>query len=430
MKDQNRKLDLNGCPVKDMGGQAVMEGVMMRSGKATAVSVRRPDGTIVTQRTEFIAPKDRHPWMGKPFIRGVINMATMLYFGMNTLESSTKMLGILDEEPTKIEKWLAKKLGKGVDKIVMGVAIVLAVVLSIGLFMAIPAGVESLCKSAGMGPLGYTLMGGLVKILILVGYMIAVAFVPDVRRTFQYHGAEHKSVFCFDSDLELTPENAQTFSRLHPRCGTAFLLIVFTISILLFLVLNVLVPINNYFLRVLFHLAMLPIVAGVSYEVLMGLAHSDSKIAHILRWPGLQMQRLTTREPDQSMLEVAIVSVNVVMNGLPKHAKKTSEGWAILHDYRESERGYVPPVKEETEKNEEAEESRASDGSEEKNAAAEKKEEVVTAEETSVSKVTKTADVESGAAEKTAEVETAEELPVSEAPKKADGENDGAEGAA
>ena len=349
MKDQNRRLDITGCPVKDMGGQAVMEGVMMRSGKATAVSVRRPDGTIVTKRSEFIAPKDKHPWMGKPFIRGVINMGTMLYFGMNTLETSTQMLGILDEEPNKFEKWLAKKLGKGVDKVVMGVAMVLAVILSIGLFMAIPAGVESLCKKAGMGPLGYTLLGGLTKILILVGYMIAVAFVPDVRRTFQYHGAEHKSVHCFESDLDLTPKNAQTFSRLHPRCGTAFLLIVFTISILLFLVLNVLVPIDNYFLRVLFHLAMLPIVAGVSYEVLMGLAHSKSKIARILRWPGLQMQRLTTREPDESMLECAIVSVNVVMNGLPAHAKKTPEGWAILHDYRESEKGYVPPAAEEAE---------------------------------------------------------------------------------
>ncbi len=332
------------CAVKDMGGQAVMEGVMMRSGKATAVTVRRPDGTMVTKRTAFVAPKDKHPWMGKPFIRGVINMGTMLYFGMNTLEDSTKMLGILDEEPTKFEKWLAKKTGKGVDKIVMAVAIVLAVALSIGLFMALPAGVESLLKKAGWSALGYTLMGGLCKILILIGYMVAVAFVPDVRRTFQYHGAEHKSVHCFESTQELTPKNAQTFSRLHPRCGTAFLLIVFTISILLFLVLNVLVPIDNYFLRVLFHLAMLPVVAGVSYEVLMGLAHSNSRIAHILRWPGLQMQRLTTREPDEKMLECAIVSVNVVLYGLPKHAKKTKEGWAILRDYRESEKDYVPPV--------------------------------------------------------------------------------------
>ena len=345
-KDTNH-ISAESCRVKDMGGQAVMEGVMMRSGNATAVTVRRPDGTMVTKRTPFVAPKDKHPWMGKPFIRGVINMATMLYFGMNTLEASTKMLGILDEEPSKFEKWLAKKLGKGIDKIVMGVALVLAVLLSIGLFMALPAGVESLLKSAGMGPLGYTLLGGLVKILILIGYMIGVSFVPDVRRTFQYHGAEHKSVHCFESPLELNPKNAARFSCLHPRCGTAFLLIVFSISILLFLALNILVPINNYFLRVLFHLAMLPIVAGVSYEVLMGLAHSDSRIAHILRWPGLQMQRLTTREPDESMLECAIVSVNVVLYGLPKHAEKTKEGWAILHDWRESLKDYLPPVKDE-----------------------------------------------------------------------------------
>jgi len=334
MKEKNQT-----CPRQDMGGQAVMEGVMMRSGNASAVTVRRPDGTMVTKRTPFNSPKDKHPWMGKPFIRGMVNMVTMLYFGLTTLEDSTKMLGILDEEPTKFEKWLAKKLGKGVDKIVMAMAMILAVALSLGLFVAIPAGVESLCKSAGMGPLGYTLMGGLAKIVILIGYMIAVAFVPDVRRTFQYHGAEHKSVHCFESDKDLTPENAQTFSRLHPRCGTAFLLVVMMISILLFLVLNVLVPINNYFLRLLFHLCMLPIVAGVSYEVLMGLAHSDSKLAHILRWPGLQMQRLTTREPDESMLECAIVSVNVVRFGLPKNAKRTPEGWAILTDYRDSEHG-------------------------------------------------------------------------------------------
>ncbi|MER1994823.1 MAG: DUF1385 domain-containing protein, partial [Eubacteriales bacterium] len=328
----------------DVGGQAVMEGVMMRSPEATAVTVRRPDGTMVTKLTPFVPLKQKHPWMGKPFIRGIINMGTMLYYGMNTLEDSTKMLGILDEEPTKFEKWLAEKLGKGVDKIVMAFAIVLAVILSVALFIALPAGVESLLRSAGMPTIGYTLIGGLVKILLLVGYMIFCGFVPDVRRTFQYHGAEHKSVHCHESGLSLTPENAQRFSRLHPRCGTAFLLIVFSISIVLFLVLNVLVPISNFFLRFLFHLAMLPIVAGISYEVLMGLAHSDSKAACILRWPGMQMQRLTTREPDEKMLECAIVSVNVVLNGIPDHAPRTPEGWAVFRNYRESEPGYVPPA--------------------------------------------------------------------------------------
>ena len=325
----------------DVGGQAVMEGVMMRSPRATAVTVRRPDGTMVTKLTPFVPLKEKHPWMGKRFIRGVINMGTMLYYGMNTLQDSTRMRGILDEEPSKFEKWLAKKLGKGVDKIVMGMAIVLAVLLSLGLFMALPAGVESLLKSAGVSPVGYTLIGGLVKILILVGYMFLMGFVPDVRRTFQYHGAEHKSVHCQESGLPLTPENAQTFSRLHPRCGTAFLLIVFLVSITLFLVLNVLLPIGNFFLRFLFHLMMLPIVAGVSYEVLMGLAHSDSKTACTLRTPGMQMQRLTTREPDVSMLECAIVSVNVVLNGFPEGTPKTPEGWGVFHSWQESEPGYT-----------------------------------------------------------------------------------------
>lgn len=343
----------------DVGGQAVMEGVMMRSPTATAVTVRRPDGSMVTKLTPFVPLKDKHPWMGKPFIRGIINMGTMLYYGMNTLEDSTKMLGMLDEEPTKFEKWLAKKLGKGVDKIVMGMAIVLAVILSVGLFMALPALVENLLKNAGMSSIGYTLISGFLKVALLVGYMIFCGFVPDVRRTFQYHGAEHKSVHCHESGLSLTPENAQTFSRLHPRCGTAFLLIVFCISILLFLLMNVTVlkPVSNYFLRFLAHLAMLPVVAGISYEVLMGLAHSRSKTACILRWPGMQMQRLTTREPDEKMLECAIVSVNVVLHGIPDHADRTPEGWAVFKDYRESESGYVPPAKTETD-----EESETCDG--------------------------------------------------------------------
>ena len=328
----------------DVGGQAVMEGVMMRSPTATAVTVRRNDGTMVTKLTPFIPVKDKYPIAGKPFIRGVVNMCTMLYYGMNTLSDSTKMLGILDEEPTKFEKWLARKLGKGVDKIVMGFAIVLAVVLSLGLFMGLPAGLESILKSStNISTLGVTLLGGLLKVALLLGYMFLVGFVPDIRRTFQYHGAEHKSVHCQESGLPLTPENAQRFSRLHPRCGTAFLLIVFVISILLFLALNYLVDINNFILRFLFHLAMLPIVAGVSYEVLMGLAHSKSKAACILRTPGMQMQRLTTREPDASMLECAIVSVNVVLNGFPENTPKTPEGWGIFHSYRESEPGYVSP---------------------------------------------------------------------------------------
>ncbi|MCR5297067.1 MAG: DUF1385 domain-containing protein [Clostridiales bacterium] len=341
----------------DVGGQAVMEGVMMRSPSATAVTVRRPDGTMVTKLTPFTPLKEKHPWMGYPFIRGVINMGTMLYYGMNTLQDSTTMLGILDEEPTRFEKWLSKKTGKSVDKIVMGVAIVLAVAMALGLFMLAPHLFVSLLKNAGVPHLWAELAGGALRILLLVGYMIICGFIPDVRKTFQYHGAEHKSVHCNESGKPLTPENAKQFSRLHPRCGTAFLLIVFLISMILSIcVQNYLLPENMHSaLRFLIRLAMLPVVAGLSYEVLMGLAHSKSRSACVLRWPGMQMQRLTTREPDESMLECAIVSVNVVLNGFPEGCRKSPEGWGVFHSYKESEPGYVLPEEKGAEEAEAAE---------------------------------------------------------------------------
>ena len=330
------------CPRVDIGGQAVMEGVMMKSPDAIAISVRRPDGTIVVKRKEYTPLAKKHPWMGWPIIRGVINMGMMLASGMSTLQESTEMLGIMDEEPTKFEKWMAKKLGKGIDKIVMGVAVILAVLLSVGLFIMIPAAVESGLMALGVTGTPATIIGGIVKILILIGYMIFCGFVPDVRRTFQYHGAEHKTFYCNENGLPLTPENAAQFTTLHPRCGTAFLLIVFVISMLLFLVVGR--GISVYIWRFLLHLALLPVVAGISYEVLKGLAHADGPIVRALRWPGLQMQRLTTRQPDLGMLEVAIVSMNVALHGLPENAPKTPEGYTVLHSYKESEPGYVFPA--------------------------------------------------------------------------------------
>ncbi len=336
------KRNNSSCPRVDIGGQAVMEGVMMRSPDRVAVAVRRPDHSIVVKCDPYEPLSKKHPWMGIPVIRGAVGMVNMLVMGMNTLQDSTNMLGVLDEEPTKFEKWLAKKLGKGVDKIVMGMAVVLAVVLSVGLFIALPAIAEQLLKNAGMPAWAYTLISGVLKVLILIGYMAVVARVPDVRRTFQYHGAEHKTVYCNEAGLPLTPENAQGFTTLHPRCGTAFLLITMIISVLLFSVLNTLWPIGSYFLRVLVHLLMLPLVAGVSYEVLKGLAHSESGIAKVLRWPGLQMQRLTTRQPDDSMLECAISAMNAALKGLPKDAPRTKEGWAILKTYRDSDPDAYP----------------------------------------------------------------------------------------
>ena len=328
------------CPRVDIGGQAVMEGVMMKAPDAIAIAVRKPDDTIAVKRKEYVPLSKKHKWMGLPVIRGVVNFCTMLSMGMSTLDESTKMLGVLDEEPTKFEKWLAAKLGKGVDKVVMAVAIVLAVILSVGLFFVIPEAVASLLRSLGLPSFAVNLLSGLVRIAILIGYMLFCALVPDVRRTFQYHGAEHKTVYCNENSLPLTPENAAPFTTLHPRCGTSFLLIVFTLSIVLF----TLVGYNGdqYIWRLLSRLALLPVVAGVSYEILKGLAHSDGKLARILRWPGLQLQRLTTKEPDAKMLEIAIVAMNVALHGMPAHVTPDADGCAILHSYKESEPGYQP----------------------------------------------------------------------------------------
>ena len=226
----------------------------------------------------------------------------------------------------------------------MGVAMVLAVILSVGLFIMIPAGVESLLMALGVGGTAATVLGGLTKIGILICYMIFCGMVPDVRRTFQYHGAEHKTVYCHEANLPLTPKNAAQFTTLHPRCGTAFLLIVFVISMVLFLFVGR--GIDVYIWRFLLHLALLPIVAGVSYEVLKGLAHVENKLTRALRWPGLQMQRLTTKQPDEKMLECAIVSMNVALHGLPENAPKTEEGWTILTSYEQSEPGYAFPAQE------------------------------------------------------------------------------------
>ena len=327
----------------DIGGQAVMEGVMMKAPDAIAIAVRRPDQSIVVRRNAYEAPSKKHPWMGWPIVRGVVNFCMMLSMGMNTLQQSTEMLGVLDEEPTKFEKWLSRKLGKGIDKIVMGVAVALAVVLSIGLFFVIPEAFARLLKGvwpdASMNWL-INLLSGLLRIVILIAYIVFCAMVPDVRRTFQYHGAEHKTVYCHENDLPLSPENARGFSTLHPRCGTSFLLIVFVISIVLFTLVGY--QGSNFFLRLGSRLALLPFVAGVSYEVLKGLAHSESKLAKVLRWPGMQMQRLTTKQPTDEMLEIAIVAMNVALHGMPT-CEKTTEGYGLLRDYRESDPAWVRP---------------------------------------------------------------------------------------
>ena len=329
------------CPRADIGGQAVLDGVMMKAPDAVAVAVRRPNGDIVVKREAYEAPSKKHPWMGLPFIRGSVNMVQMMMLGMQVLEDSMKMSGSEDaqEEPSKFEKWLAKKLGKNVDKVVMAVAVMLALAMSIGLFVLLPNTVIMLFPQNASGGtlLLKNLVSGLIRTVLLITYIGLVGRIPDMRKTFQYHGSEHKTVYCHEHDLPLTPRNAQQFTTLHPRCGTSFLLLTFILSILFYSVIDVLVLQltgfdlgANYFLWVLSRVILLPCVAGISYEALKALAHAETPLTRALRWPGLPMQRLTTRQPSDEQCEVAIASMNAALHGLPE-GETTPEGWVILH---------------------------------------------------------------------------------------------------
>ena len=337
----------NGAPARpDIGGQAVLDGVMMKSPDAIAVAVRRPDGDIVVKRDSYVSPAKKHKWMGLPFIRGTVSMVQMLSIGMKTLSDSAKMAGDdAAEEPSKFDKWLADKLGKNVDKVVMGLAMVLAVCMSVGLFVLLPNLVVLLFPANATGGtlLAKNLVTGLVRLLLLTAYMYFCGKIPDMRRTFQYHGSEHKTVYCHEHDLPLTPRNAQQFSTLHPRCGTSFLVLTFILSILVCTVFDwLLLEIwgidlgAHYLWRVLSRIVLLPCIMGVGYETLKGLAHADGKLVRALRWPGMQMQRLTTRPPTDDMCEVAIAAMNAALHGLPE-GEKTPEGWVILQPARETQ---------------------------------------------------------------------------------------------
>ena len=320
---------------KDIGGQAVMEGVMMQSpsDESIAIAVRRPNGKIMVTCSHREPLSKKHKWMGLPLIRGCVNMVVMLKMGMETLDKSTQMLGVMDEEPSKFEKWLADKLGASIDKVVMAVAMVLAVVMSMFLFVALPSGMATLIGKATDSRLLINLSAGLTRIAILIGYMFVISFVPDIKRVFMYHGAEHKTVYCNEAGLPLTPENARKFSRLHPRCGTAFLFLVMFISILIGAVADQLlfalfgIEKLTFVGRILRSVLTIPVVTGVSYEVLKGLAHAgDSLIVRILRWPGMMLQYLTTREPDDSMLEVAIASMKAAKAGPNAYKRELDAG--------------------------------------------------------------------------------------------------------
>ncbi len=307
-----------------IGGQAVLEGVMMRGKTAYATAVRDPEGRIQVESRRLNTSKGMKRVSKIPIVRGVVNFVASLVTGSKILMRSAAVYG--DEgEPSRFEKWCEQKLHLNIMSAVSFLATLLGVVLAVGLFIALPMWLSNLIFSEASGlrySIGYNLTQGGLRLVIFILYIVAITAMKDIRRVFMYHGAEHKTITCFEKGMELTPENAKTCSRIHDRCGTTFLFLVMAISIVIFSVINwvcdeylnffVYGDVVNYLIQFAVKILFLPFVAGISYEVLKLLAKSQSKILLPVKAPGFALQLLTTREPTDDMLEVAIAAFRKV----------------------------------------------------------------------------------------------------------------------
>ncbi len=296
------------CPRHSYGGQAVIEGVMMRGKKHMAIAVRKPDGEIIIKKDE-VSAIERSAIAQVPIIRGVVVFFSAMVTGIKAITYSAEFF----EEPTeaeksKFDKWLEKKLGDKLDDYVMYFSVIMAVFLAAGLFFIFPTFAISMTKGVIKSPILMNLLEGVLRIAMFIAYVLLISRMKDIRRVFEYHGAEHKTIFCFENKQELTVENASKFTTLHPRCGTSFIVFVMLISIIIFSF----VGWPNLLVRILSRLILLPVVAGLSYEVLKWAGRSESTLVKVLSWPGLRFQKLTTKEPDEDQIEVAIASLKAV----------------------------------------------------------------------------------------------------------------------
>lgn len=316
-----------------VGGQAVMEGVMMRTPTGgIALAVRQSDGSIITEYTQKPTLAKKGTFLGWPVVRGVVAFVESLATGMQVITRAAELIGDEEpEEPGRFEKWLAGKTGKSAMDIAMVVAVVLAIALAVGLFVFLPSLATQLIPWTDATPtIWKSLVEGVTRLVIFLGYISVISLMKEIRRVYMYHGAEHKTIACYEHEAEMTPENAMRYSRLHPRCGTNYLFLVMAISILFF----ALLPYSeNLLVRLATRLIFLPLVAGVSYEVLKLAAASDGWLARIVRAPGMGLQYLTTREPEPEMIEVAIAAFDLAMrDGKPAESVEAPQGTADTVD--------------------------------------------------------------------------------------------------
>jgi len=306
MADSNKNKDFR----TSIGGQALIEGVMMRGPKKQAIVVRTKDG-LVTKTEEIKLLKDKYPVVGFIFIRGVVNFISTMAVGVRAMTFSAEYIPEDEqEEPTRFDEWLEKRLGsEKAEKAVIMVAVVLGILLSVGLFILLPTFLAGLVSRFIGNRILRNLFEGVLRIVIFLTYMWLATHLKDIKRVWAYHGAEHKSIYCYEKGLPLTVENVRVQSRLHPRCGTSFLFIVMIVSILVFSFTSW----DTIWVRIGLRLLLLPVVVAISYEIIKLAGRHDNFITRIVSAPGKALQRLTTSEPDDEMIETAIEALTLVM---------------------------------------------------------------------------------------------------------------------
>ena len=287
---------------KAVGGQAVIEGVMMKGAEDIAIAVRKPDGEIVVKKEKL---KSNRKKISKiPIIRGMFTFVDSMVLGVNALLYSAEFVDVEEEEKKK-----ASKLDEFLEKNIIWISVVISIVFSVGLFILLPTVLVGIFKAYIDNTLILNGIEGIVRIAIFLGYILAISGMKDIRRVFEYHGAEHKSIFCYEHGEELTVENVRKYGRLHPRCGTSFLFIVMIVSILLFSLFRW----SGLLMRLVIRILLIPIVAGISYEIIKWAGKSESKLSCIVSAPGMWLQKLTTREPDDKQIEVAVEALKNVL---------------------------------------------------------------------------------------------------------------------
>ena len=301
-----------------VGGQAVIEGVMMRGAKGLATAVRLPNGEIEIKKEEYTSISKKNKFFSFPIVRGFISLIESLIIGMKSLEFSASFYEDEEEVPSKFDKWFKDTFKEKSNDIIMGFSLVISLVLAMGLFFILPTVLTSaIKKNITSSTVILNIIEGIIRVAIFLLYIYSVGKIGDIKRVYQYHGAEHKTIFCYEAGIELTPENAQKFSRFHPRCGTNFLFLVMVISIIIFSFTGW----KSIPQRIVSRVVLLPLVSGVTYEVIRWLGKSNNSLAKIVAAPGLKLQGITTLEPDLTMLEVAIESLKAA-EGIEEETKK------------------------------------------------------------------------------------------------------------